>query len=63
MMQRCSRAAPGPFLTDHRAVMSTLNIKKTETSYQENPVRQVNKIKPEQWMENSCWTTTHLTVS
>ena len=45
------KAAPGPFLTNHRAVISTLNIKKLRPITKRIQVRQVNKIKPEQWME------------
>ena len=45
------KAAPGPFLTDHRAVISTLNIKKLRPFTKRIQVRQVNKIKPDQWME------------
>ena len=45
------KAAPGPFLTDHRAVISTLNIKKLKPVTKRILVRQVNKIKPDQWME------------
>ena len=45
------KAAPGPFLTDHRAVISTLNIKKLKPVTKRIQVRQVNKIKPDQWME------------
>ena len=44
-------AAPGPFLTDHRAVISTLNLKKLKPVTKKILVRQVNKIKPDQWME------------
>ena len=44
-------AAPGPFLTDHRAVISTLNIKKLKPVTKKILVRQVNKIKLDQWME------------
>ena len=45
------KAAPGPFLTDHKAVISTLNIKKLKPVTKRIQVRQVNKIKPDQWME------------
>ena len=45
------KAAPGPFLTDHRAVISTFNIKKLRPFTKSIQVRQVNKIKPDQWME------------
>ena len=43
--------APGPFLTDHRAVIATLNLKKLRPVTKKILVRQVNKIKPDQWME------------
>ena len=45
------KAAPGPFLTDHRAVISTLNMKKLKPVTKRIQVRQVNKIKLDQWME------------
>ena len=45
------KAAPGPFLTNHRAVISTLNIKKLKPVTKRIQVRQVNKIKLNQWME------------
>ena len=45
------KAALGPFLTDHRAVISTLNIKKLRPVTKRIQVRQVNKIKQEQWIE------------
>ena len=44
-------AAPGPFLTNHRAVISTLNLKKLKPVTKKILVRQVSKIKPDQWME------------
>ena len=44
-------AAPGPFLTDHRAVITTLNLKKLRPVTKKILVRQVNKIKLDQWME------------
>ena len=43
--------APGPFLTDHRAVIATLNLKKLRPVTKKILVRQVNKVKPDQWME------------
>ena len=45
------KAAPGPFLTNHRAVISTLNIKKLKPVTMKILVRQVNKTKLDQWME------------
>ena len=44
-------AAPGPFLTDHRAIISTLNLKKLKPVTKKILVRQVSKIKLNQWME------------
>ena len=41
--------APGSFLTDHRAVIATLNLKKLRPVTKK--IRQVNKVKPDQWME------------
>ena len=45
------KAVPGPFLTNHRAVISTLNIKKLKPVTKRILVRQVIKIKLDQWME------------
>ena len=45
------KVAPGPFLTDHRAVISTLNIKKLRPVTKRIQVRQVKRIKREQWIE------------
>ena len=41
----------GTFLTDHRAVIATLNLKKLRPVTKKILVRQVNKVKPDQWME------------
>ena len=51
MKQRCSRLPQDLFVTDHRAVISTLNIKKLKPVTKRILVRQVNKIKLDQWME------------
>ena len=42
---------PGPFLTDHRAVIAKLNLKKLRPAMKKILVRQVSKIKLDQWME------------
>ena len=44
-------AAQRPFLTNHRVVISTLNLKKLKPVMKKILVRQVSKIKPDQWME------------
>ena len=41
--------APGPYLTDHRAVISTLNIKSSQPKRQQMKVRKLNAVKTEQW--------------
>ena len=41
--------APGPFLTDHRAVISTLNIKSSQPKRQQIKVRKLNAVKTVQW--------------
>ena len=43
--------APGPFLTDHRAVIATLNFKKLKPATKKILVRQVSKVKADQWRE------------
>ena len=42
--------APGPFLSDHCAVIGTLNIKKLKPSYAKIKVRQIHKITDSQWI-------------
>ena len=39
--------APGPYLTDHRAVISTLNIKSSQPKRQQMKVRKLNAVKTE----------------
>ena len=41
--------APGPYLTDHRVVISTLNIKSSQPKRQQSKVRKLNAVKTEQW--------------
>ena len=41
--------APGPYLTDHRAVISTLNIKSSQPKRKQMKVRKLNTVKTEQW--------------
>ena len=43
--------APGPFLSDHHAIIGTLNIKKLKPSYAKIKVRQIHKITDSQWLE------------
>ena len=41
--------APGPYLTDHRAVISTLNIKSSQPKRERMRVRKLHAVKTEQW--------------
>ena len=41
--------APEPFVTNHRAVIATLNIKRLQPATKEILVRQVSKVSVEQW--------------
>ena len=41
--------APGPYLTDHRAVISTLNIKSSQPKRKRMKVRKLHAVKTEQW--------------
>ena len=43
--------APGPFLSDHHAIIGTLNIKKLKPSYAKVKVRQIHKITDDQWLD------------
>ena len=43
--------APGPFLSDHCAVIGTLNIKKLNPRCAKIKVRQIHKITDEQWLD------------
>ena len=43
--------APGPFLSDHHAIIGTLNIKKLKPSYAKIKVRQIHKITDSQWLD------------
>ena len=40
---------PGPFLTNHRAVISTLNIKRVQPNRQTKSVRKLHEITTDQW--------------
>ena len=42
---------PGPFITDHRAVVSTPCIKKLRPSHGKKQVRQFNKVTTQQWID------------
>ena len=41
--------SPGAYLTDHRAVISTLNVKSIQPKRQHREVRKLNAVKTEQW--------------
>ena len=41
--------APGPFLTDHRVVISTLNIKSSQSKRQQIKVRKLKAVETNQW--------------
>ena len=41
--------APGPFVTDHRAVIGTLSIKKLKPITRTKLVRQISKVRDDQW--------------
>ena len=41
--------APGPFITDHRAVITTHNIKKLKPAMNTILVRQIGKVSEDQW--------------
>ena len=41
--------APGPYLTDHRAVISTLNVKRVQPKRQFRRVRKLHAVTTEQW--------------
>ena len=43
--------APGPFLSDHHAIIGTLNVKKLKPSYAKIKVRQIHKITDSQWID------------
>ena len=43
--------APGPFLSNHHAIIGTLNIKKFKPSYAKIKVRQIHKITDNQWLD------------
>ena len=43
--------APGPFVTDHRAVIATLSIKKMKPITWTKLVRQISKVSEDQWNE------------
>ena len=42
--------APGPFLSDHSAIIATLNVKKLKPSYAKVKVWQIHKITDSQWI-------------
>ena len=41
--------APGPFITDHRAVISTLNVKSSQPKRQQIEVRKLNEVETTRW--------------
>ena len=46
---RVMTASPGPYLTDHRAVISTLNVKSFQPKRQHKQVRKMDAVDTEQW--------------
>ena len=46
---RVMTTSPGPYLTDHRAVISTLNIKSIQPKRQQKQVRKLDAGETEQW--------------
>ena len=48
---RVLSTSPGPFLTDHCAVICTLNIKRLEPITVTGQVRQVSKVDDDQWKD------------
>ena len=48
-MSKVMTTSPGPYLTDHRAVISTLNVKSIQPKRQQKEVRKLNAVKTEQW--------------
>ena len=40
---------PGPFITDHRAIVCTLNLKKIKPTSGKIEIWQYNKVDPTQW--------------
>ena len=48
-MSKVMTTSPGPYLTDHRAVISTLNIKSVQPKRLQKKVRKLNAVKTEQW--------------
>ena len=41
---------PGPYITDHWAIVSTLNIKKVQPKRQDHQVRRLHAVTTEQWI-------------
>ena len=48
-MSKVMTTSPGPYLTDHRAVISTLNVKSIQPKRQQKEVKKLNAVKTEQW--------------
>ena len=46
---RVMTTTPGPYLTDHRAIISTLNVKKVQPKRQFKKVRKLHAVTTEQW--------------
>ena len=42
---------PGPFITDHRAIVCTLNLKKLKPTSGKIEIQQYNKVDPTQWQQ------------
>ena len=48
-MSKVMTTAPGPFITDHRVVISTLNVKSSQPKRQQIKVRKLNAVETTQW--------------
>ena len=48
-MSKVMTTSPGPYLTDHRAVISMLNVKSFQLKRRQKKVRKLNSVTTEQW--------------
>ena len=48
-MSKVMTTAPGPYLTDHRAILSTLNVKRVQPKRLFRKVRKLHAVSTEQW--------------
>ena len=44
-------SSPGPFITNHRAIVCTLNLKKLKPTSGKIEIQQYNKVDPTQWQQ------------